>query len=151
MSQACSCQEWEWGAVLLALITALPHMAVHQEKRHLWVEEELCRGAVMRVQRSSRDRGGGAVVKITRTQQDVRGAVHKGSLNCCKNTFVACLHQGMPWTVAGYGMNNTCRFLVFRFFHRRCLLSSIGFKRKDGDLHGAGFACVCSFKQIRML
>ena len=32
-------QEWQWGAILLALATALPHVAVHQEKRHLWVEE----------------------------------------------------------------------------------------------------------------
>ena len=53
-------EEWQWGAVLLGLVTALPHMvaasshlrcctncaptpssqAVHQEKRHLWVEED---------------------------------------------------------------------------------------------------------------
>ncbi|CAE7320812.1 dhx9, partial [Symbiodinium pilosum] len=51
-------QEWQWGAILLALATALPHVAVHQEKRHLWVEE------------------------------DARGAVHKSSVNCCKNSFV---------------------------------------------------------------
>lgn len=51
-------QEWQWGAVLLGLVTALPHMAVHQEKRHLWVEE------------------------------DAKGMVHKSSLNCCKNSFV---------------------------------------------------------------
>jgi len=51
-------QEWQWGAVLLGLVTALPHMAVHQEKRHLWVEEE------------------------------AKGMVHKSSLNCCKNSFV---------------------------------------------------------------
>ncbi|CAE6911630.1 DHX9 [Symbiodinium natans] len=51
-------QEWQWGAVLLGLATALPHVAVHQEKRHLWVDEE------------------------------ARGAIHRSSLNCCKNSFV---------------------------------------------------------------
>jgi len=50
--------EWQWGAVQLLLATALPHLAVHQEKRHVWVSE------------------------------DTLGAVHKGSVNCCKNTFV---------------------------------------------------------------
>eukprot|EP00434_Breviolum_minutum_P010375 symbB.v1.2.009152.t1/scaffold548.1/size229490/12 len=51
-------QEPSWGAVLLGLVTALPHLAVHQEKRHVWVAE------------------------------DTIGAVHRGSINCCKNAFV---------------------------------------------------------------
>jgi len=50
-------QEPSWGAVLLGLVTALPHLAVHQEKRHVWVAE------------------------------DTIGAVHRGSINCCKNAF----------------------------------------------------------------
>ncbi|CAJ1442546.1 unnamed protein product [Effrenium voratum] len=51
-------QDWEWGAILLSLVTALPHLAVHQEKRHVWVAE------------------------------DTVGAVYKGSINCCKNEYV---------------------------------------------------------------
>eukprot|EP00928_Gymnodinium_smaydae_P070500 TRINITY_DN5431_c2_g1_i1.p1 TRINITY_DN5431_c2_g1~~TRINITY_DN5431_c2_g1_i1.p1 ORF type:complete len:1266 (+),score=276.50 TRINITY_DN5431_c2_g1_i1:489-3800(+) len=51
-------QEWQWGAVQLLLATALPNLAVHEEKRHVWVAE------------------------------DVLGAVYKGSVNCCKNSYV---------------------------------------------------------------
>eukprot|EP00930_Biecheleria_cincta_P033199 TRINITY_DN22997_c0_g1_i1.p1 TRINITY_DN22997_c0_g1~~TRINITY_DN22997_c0_g1_i1.p1 ORF type:complete len:1174 (+),score=255.17 TRINITY_DN22997_c0_g1_i1:48-3569(+) len=51
-------QEWQWGAVQLLLATALPHVAVHQEKRQLWVSEENY------------------------------GAVHKGSVNCSKGAYV---------------------------------------------------------------
>lgn len=51
-------KEWCWGAVLLSLVTALPHLAVHQEKRHVWVAE------------------------------DTIGAVYRGSINCCKNSYV---------------------------------------------------------------
>eukprot|EP00931_Biecheleriopsis_adriatica_P043571 TRINITY_DN24906_c0_g2_i1.p1 TRINITY_DN24906_c0_g2~~TRINITY_DN24906_c0_g2_i1.p1 ORF type:complete len:1219 (-),score=249.15 TRINITY_DN24906_c0_g2_i1:121-3777(-) len=51
-------QEWQWGAVLLLLATALPFLAVHQEKRHVWVSEE------------------------------VVGAVYKGSVNCTKALYV---------------------------------------------------------------
>lgn len=50
-------QDWQWGAVLLMLATALPFLAVHQEKRHVWVSEEIV------------------------------GAVHKGSVSCCKNSY----------------------------------------------------------------
>ncbi|CAE8700139.1 unnamed protein product, partial [Polarella glacialis] len=51
-------RDWQWGAVQLVLATALPHLAVHQEKRHLWVSEE------------------------------VLGDVQKGSVNCSKGAYV---------------------------------------------------------------
>lgn len=51
-------QEWQWGAVQLLLATALPHVAVHADKRSLWVSEEQL------------------------------GAVHKGSVNCSKGAYV---------------------------------------------------------------
>jgi len=50
--------DWEWGAVQLLLSVALPHLGVHQEKRHIWVSA------------------------------DTLGAVHKGSLNCNKGAFI---------------------------------------------------------------
>eukprot|EP00933_Yihiella_yeosuensis_P025959 TRINITY_DN20138_c0_g1_i1.p1 TRINITY_DN20138_c0_g1~~TRINITY_DN20138_c0_g1_i1.p1 ORF type:complete len:368 (-),score=69.68 TRINITY_DN20138_c0_g1_i1:305-1384(-) len=50
--------DWQWGAIMLLLATALPHVAVHQEKRHIWVSD------------------------------DQVGAVHKGSINCNKGGYV---------------------------------------------------------------
>ena len=70
-SLARNIQEWCWGAVLLSLVTALPHLAVHQEKRHVWVAE------------------------------DTIGAVYRGSINCCKNSYA-------PWLEARCGPRFYC-------------------------------------------